>query len=238
MGHDDLERRLRSERGPREAGYAPADLPASIEARSRPRWAATIVRGGLLAAAAGAAVLAVIVVSGGLGGRGGFGDGGVSPTPGDATSQAPTPTMTPAQELGSCQPGQVVMTAEPWGGAAGSRGTTVTLSLAPGAAACHPSVSAVGRVLDGQGVPVIESVAGPVDLPLLTLEAGTTYQVGVAWSNWCDPAPAGPLSLQLRLSDWSSWATVAVAAGGADPVPPCNGDGGSNLSVTGLQAMP
>jgi hypothetical protein len=182
-------------------------------------------------------VIAVVAVSGGLGGRGGFGASATS-TPGDAKSQAASPSPSTMPGIGACRPSDVAMAAEPWGGAAGSRGTIVTLTLAPGATACHPDVSALGRVVDANGAAVVESVAGPVDLPLLTLEAGTSFQVGVSWSNWCDPAPAGPLGLQLRFADWNQGATVEVAAGGADPVPPCNGEAGSTLSVTGLQSAP
>jgi hypothetical protein len=65
------------------------------------------------------------------------------------------------------------------------------------------------------------------------LEAGASYTVGVAWSNWCDPAPAGPVGLELQL-DGSSW-TPVPASGGADPVPPCMGSAATSLSVTELQ---
>ncbi|MEO8246392.1 MAG: hypothetical protein ABI622_04650 [Chloroflexota bacterium] len=242
MNHDDLERQLRSQAGPREQGYHPNPLPAEPRAPAQRRRVPTVLRGGLFAAAAAAAVLAVVVVSGGLDGPLGVGGDVSSPSPSDVKTQAATPSVSPgtAAEPAACQPEDVVFTAEPWGGAAGSRGTSVTLALADGAAACHPANGALGRILDGTGATLVESVGGPTDLPLLTLQAGTTYQVGVAWSNWCDAHPAG-ITLELRLDGWSEWVAAQPhlpGTGGPDPVPPCMGDGGTNLSVTEVQPAP
>ncbi len=239
MNHDDLERQLRSQSGPREQGYHPAPLPAEPGAPSRAAGVPSVLRGGLFAAAAAAAVLAVVFVSGGLNGQFGVGGDVSTPSPSDAKTQAATPSVTAsAAEPGACRPEDVVLTAEPWGGAAGSRGTSVTIALADGAAPCHPANAALGRILDGTGATLVESVAGPTDLPLLTLQTGTTFQVGAAWSNWCGAAPAAPVTLELRLADWRDWVTVEVQAGGVDPLPPCMGDGGTNLSVTEVQPAP
>lgn len=243
MNHDDLERQLRSQSGPREHGYRPTALPVEPGARAHRRGVSPVLRGGLFAAAAGAAVLAVVIVSGGLDGRFGVGGDVSTPSPGDVKTQGPTPSVAPSSgaEPAACRPEDVVLTAEPWGGAAGSRGTSVTLSLADGAPACHPANVAYGRILDGTGATLVESAGGPTDLPLLTLQSGTTFQVGVAWSNWCDAAPAVPITLELRLGDWSDWAAVQPhlpGTGGPDPVPPCIGEGGTNLSVTGVQPAP
>ena len=243
MNHDDLERQLRSQSGPREQGYHPALLPAEPGARSQRPGVAPLLRGGLLVAAACAAVLAVVIVSGGLDGRSGVGGDVSTPTPGDGRTQAATPSVAPstAGEPGACRPEDVVLTAEPWGGAAGSRGTSVTLTLADGAAPCHPANAVSGRILDATGATLVENLAGPTDLPLLTLQAGTTYQVGVAWSNWCEAAPAAPVTLELRLSNWSEWVAVEhhlPGTGGPDPVPPCMGDGGTSLTVTEVQPAP
>jgi hypothetical protein len=238
MNHDDLERQLRSQSGPRERGYHPTPLPAEPGAPSQRRGPA-VLRGGLFAAAAAASVLAVVIVSGALNGQFGVGGDVSTPSPSDVKSQAATPSVAPtAAEPAACRQVVVVLTAEPLGGAAGSRGTSVTLTLADGAAPCHPANAALGRMLDATGATLVESVAGPTDLPLLTLHAGTRYQVGVAWSNWCDAAPAAPVTLELRLGDWDAWVTVDAPAGGVDPVPPCMGDGGTNLSVTEVQPGP
>lgn len=232
MGHDDLERRLRTERGPREAGYAPADLPATIEQRERPRRAASVMRVGLLAGAAVAALLAVAIVSGlGRGGNanvGGVGSGSPTASPSSALA-TPTPV---ASTGGACAAGDVVSTAEPWGGAAGGRGTIVTVTLADGAAACDVATGPRGRMVDGSGAQLVVSDVAVTGTT--RLEPGARYTVGVEWSNWCQSAPAGPVGLELQL-DGSSWMPVAVS-GGADPVPPCNGTDPTSLSVTELQA--
>lgn len=229
MGHDDLERRLRTERGPRDAGYAPADLPATIEERERPRRTASVMRVGLLAGAAVAALLAVAIVSGlGRGGTGGVGTGG-SPSATPSTAAAtPTPV---ARTGGACAASDIVLTAEPWGGAPGGRGTVVTVSLADGAASCEVATGPRGRMVDAPGTQLVASDAAAAGTT--RLEAGASYTVGVQWSNWCDPAPMGPVGLQLQL-DGSSWVEVP-ASGGADPVPPCSGTDPTSLSVTELQ---
>lgn len=239
MNHDDLERQLRSQPGRREEGYRPALLPAEPGPPSLGRRTPPLLRSGLFAAAAVAAVLTVLTVSGGPDGRSGVGGDVPTPTPSDAREEA-TPSVVPgsAAEPGACRPEDVVLTAEPWGGAAGSRGTSVTLALADGAHACHPANGALGRIVDATGATLVESIAGPVHLPLLTLQPRTSYQVGVAWSNWCAAAPAAPVALELRLADWSEWVTVDAPGGGADPVPPCMGDGATSLSVTEVQAAP
>ena len=232
MGHDDLERRLRTERGPREAGYAPADLPATIDERARPRRATSVMRVGLLAGAAMAALVAVAIVSGI--GRGIVSVGGGGSTTPTATPSSVAATPTPGASTGSaCAASDVVLTAEPWGGAAGSRGTVVTVTLADGAAPCDVATGPRGRMVDGSRSQLVvsDSAVGGTT----RLEAGASYTVGVAWSNWCDPAPAGPVGLELQL-DGSSW-TPVPPSGGADPVPPCMGSDPTSLSTTELQLV-
>lgn len=243
MNHDDLERQLRSQSGRREQGYRPIALPAEPGARSHRPRVLPVLHGGLFVAVAAAAVLAVVIGSGGLDGRFGVGADVPTPSPSDVKTEVPTSSVAPssAPELAACRPEDVVLTAEQWGGAAGSRGTSVTLALAEGAAPCHPANGALGRMLDGTGATLVESVGGPTHLPGLTLQAGTTYQVGIAWSNWCEAAPAAPVTLELRLEGWSEWVAVQPdppGTGGPDPVPPCMGDGGTNLSVTEVQPAP
>ena len=162
MNHDDLERQLRSQSGPREQGYHPTPLPAEPGAPARRRGVPPVLRGGLFAAVASAAVLAVVIVSGGLDGQLGVGGGVATPSPSDAKTQEATPSVAPSTtaEPGACRPEAVVLTAEPWGGAAGSRGTSVTLTLADGAAPCHPANAVSGRILDATGATLVETEDG------------------------------------------------------------------------------
>ena len=226
MGHDDLERRLRTERGPREAGYAPADLPATIEQRERPRRAASVMRVGLLAGAALAALLAVAIVSGlGRGGSGGVGSGSASATP---SASATTPAGG-----GACAAADLVLAAEPWGGAAGGRGTVVTVTLADGAAACDLGTPQ-GRIVDSTGRQLV--VSPQMAAGVTPLAAGASYTVGVEWSNWCGPIQSVPVGLELSF-DGTSWLPVP-AVGGVVSVPPCMGSDPTSLSVTDLQSAP
>ena len=70
MTHEDLERQLRSQRGPREDGYAPAGLPATLGTGLESSRAPRLVRGGVLVGVAVAGALTVAVVSSILSGNG------------------------------------------------------------------------------------------------------------------------------------------------------------------------
>jgi hypothetical protein len=222
MNDNDLERDLRSQRGPREEGYAPAGLPMTLEeAPVRASGYSRLPRVAMFAGVAVAGALAVALVAGIFSGSGpDVGSGSESPS-------ASTPPM------GVCQPADVVFNAEPWGGGMGSRGTVVTVTLADGRYACTLGGGVAASIKDANGDVIVSAqtaAAGSVDL-----EPDAAFTVGVAWSNWCGAAPAAPVSLSLKFEGWASAVPVDVP-GGLDPVPPCNGAGEpSALSVTNLQ---
>ncbi len=248
MNHDDLERRLRSEHGSREAGYAAQPLPGSLAAQSRQM--PSLLRGGLLAAAAAAGLLVALAVTGNLGAAPEVGGDPVgshvavaTPTEAVATpatptaTPTPTPTPTPGGAIAACATGDVDATAEPWGGAAGSRGTLVTLSLAGGAMPCALDGATGARVLDRSGSLVVDGVAEPNLNPVRPIlgddAAGRgAFSIGVTWSTWCDAAPAAPLTFEVSVGS-ATWITDQ-----APLVPPCLGDGGTSLSVVGPQPAP
>src|SRR6187402_722919 len=123
MNDNDLERRLRAETGPREQGYAPSQLPETPDAAPGAPRRSHFMRGALVLGTVAAGVLAVLAASALMSPgapNGGVGAGGTS------TSEATASPREPA----ACQPMDLELTAEPWGGAAGSRGTVVTISLA------------------------------------------------------------------------------------------------------------
>lgn len=243
MGHEDLERRLRIERGPREAGYQPVDLPATLDAGGRPpRRVPPLVRAGLLAAVAAAAVLTVAVLGGVLPGGTLVGDEVPSAAPvtetasPSATVTQPSATAMPA--IGACQVDDLDLAAEAWGGAAGSRGTSVSVTLAAGAEPCELAQHVSGRIEDGTGAVLVEAEAEAVDAATpLSLDAGSRYAIGVSWSNWCGADPLEPLGLELAVGS-DAWTAVPAPGDGAIPVPPCMGDGDSTLSVTEIQPAP
>lgn len=226
MTNDDLERQLRSQHGPRDEGYLPTNLPASLE-QGRPAGAqpSRLVRIGAFVGVAAAAALVVAMV-------GGFFSGG---DPGVGSS----PSASGAAEPVACSRADVTLGGEPWGGAAGSRGTTVTITLAGGRDDCVLAPVTGAEITGGSPVGVsLASVnaSGADNGPSVLLSADAAYTVGVAWSNWCGVTVPEPVTLALFFNGWPGPARVTVAPGGIDPVPPCSGGRETNLSVTDLQA--
>ena len=242
MKDNNLEHRLRSEIGPREQGYVASRLPDALGGRpptgaSRQQVAVILsaVAAGILVVAAGSMVLS----------RGnGQNSGAILP---DAFA---SPSGTPAPE--ACQPNEVFLIAEPWGAAAGSRGTTVYIGYRgapnPSRFQCDLPLGIGGEVVDALGNVLLSKapVPGAPTVELMTARAvplGVAwdggYDLGVAWSNWCSDEPAAPLRLNLLVPGWTAPVEVPVPAGGADPVPPCLGAGQpSNLSLTQPQRSP
>lgn len=233
MSDNDLERDLRAQRGPREDGYQPAVLPMAFDdASAAGAKPSRLGRAGLFVGVGVAGALAVAVIAGIVSGPGSgpeVGSGSTEPSPSGAQS-------TPA-----CGPADVMLAGEPWGGAAGSRGTTVTVTLASGRYDCTLAPVTGAQITGGGsvGVSLGSEVASEADLgPSVPLSADTAYTVGVAWSNWCGTSVSEPVTLALSFLGWPAPRQVAVASGGIDPVPPCSGGGETSLSVTDLQPAP
>jgi len=229
MNDNDLERDLRSQRGPREEGYVPARLPMALEdAPAAGRRPSRLPRAAMLVAAGLAGALAVAFAAGVFSG----------PGPGVGANGSTSPSAeasTPASGGGACGPQDVSMTGEPWGGAAGSRGTVVKVGLASGRDACQLGKAVAAEIADANGSVLVTSGPSAAGGPV-ALAAGDSYTIGISWSNWCAAAPAAPVSLALKMSGWDSFVTVPVASGGLDPVPPCLGSAEPTvLSWSGLE---
>jgi len=231
MNDQDLERDLRTQRGPREEGYVPGRLPMTLDGGAVVgRRPARLPRVAMLVAAGLAGALAVAVAAGVFSGP----EPGVGAN-GSASPSAEASTRPSGGE--ACGPEDVSLTAEPWGGAAGSRGTVVTVALASGGQACQLRKGLVAEITDANGGVLVTSGPSAAGEPV-ALAAGDTYTIGISWSNWCEAAPASPLSLALKMSGWESFAMVPVASGGLDPVPPCMGSAEPTaLSWSGLEAQ-
>jgi hypothetical protein len=66
--------------------------------------------------------------------------------------------------------------------------------------------------------------------------SGTQLQMGVSWSNWCGPAPAEPLSLEIRFATDDVWIPIVPPSGSTVLVPPCMGSGQpAALNLSGLE---
>ena len=234
MNDNDLERELRSQRGPREAGYNPTTLPMALEEGPAPgAKPSRLGRAGLFVGVGVAGALAVAVIVGVLSGP------GSGPDVGSGNSTEPSPSD--ALSAPACGPADVTLTGEPWGGAAGSRGTTVTVRLASGRYNCTLAPVTGAQITGGGsvGVGVGSEIASGADLgPSVPLGADTAYTVGVTWSNWCGASVSEPVTLALTFHGWPAPRQVEIADGGIDPVPPCSGGGETSVSVTDLQPAP
>lgn len=164
---------------------------------------------------------------------------GSNPGIGGTTSASPSASASPAPSPGDgmCDSSDVTFISEPWGGAAGSRGTTVTIALAAGRSACRLPNAVTAQIEDANGTVLVShewtGAGGSV-----VLEPGGAFDIGIEWSNWCGSDPGSPLTLSLKLDGWPAWVPVTPPAGGANPVPPCLGDAPSTLSLSGLQPRP
>lgn len=230
MNDNDLERDLRSQRGPREAGYNPAVLPMALDdapaARANP---SRLGRTGLFVGAGVAGALAVAAAAAILAGP------GAGPGVG-AGSEAPSAEAT-AAPVGACGILDVAFTAEPWGGAAGSRGTVVFVSLATGRYACHLAVPIVATIADAGGRVLVSGGTASPD-GTVDLFQGARFQLGIRWSNWCGADIAEPVALSLSARGWASAAPVDIPTPGIAQ-PPCSGTGQvTSLSLTELEAAP
>ena len=228
MNDKDLEHRLRSETGPREPGYVPAQLPATLEGeRGRPRRA---LRLAVLVPAVLAGV-AVVLVAGALLSQN-EPDGVGSRVPPTAMPSV-LPTASEQAPGGRCTAADFAWTADPWMGAAGSRGTTVLMRGVVSLESCHIDGSVHVLLRDNNGGTVVTTDADSSDV---TVTAGSVFEMGVAWSNWCGNEPPQPIQLSLTLPGDVN--EVLPAPDRPDiPVPPCNGPGlPSNLSVTDIQS--
>jgi len=230
MNDNDLERQLRTQAGPREEGYVPARLPDSLDDAPAHR-PSPVMRAAVLIPAVAAGVLVVGITAAAIRG---FGSNGSNV--GGAGSSEPTASASSAEQV-ACSAGDVTFAAEPWGGAAGSRGTVVSVALKDGASACLISKNVSARITDANGAIVVSSTSLGMLLPNKLLRHGDVFSLGVAWSNFCGDTPADPLSLQVRFGNIPDWMTVDESVSAPTiPVPPCLGvNSPGNLSITDLQ---
>ncbi|HEV8252424.1 MAG TPA: DUF4232 domain-containing protein [Candidatus Limnocylindria bacterium] len=224
MNDDNLERELRSQRGPREAGYVPVPLPMTPdEGPVGNRRPSRLPRAMMLVAAGAAGALAVAFAAGVFSGTGP-----------EVGSSSTTPSAEASAAPGTCGPDDVTLEAEPWGGAAGSRGTLVTISLADGRDACVVIGAISAQIKDANGSVLVDGESAGAG-ESVSLEPGSAPALSITWSNWCGPSPAAPVGLWVALEGWPSALSVTVPDG-TDPVPLCLGASvPSSLSVADLE---
>jgi hypothetical protein len=232
MNDKDLERQLRAQRGPREEGYVPSDLPVTSDTAPRLRQS-QLLRAAVLVPAIAAGVLAVAVAGAMLRGNGTLNIGGV-------TTPAPTASASGSVIGGIrvCRNEDLSISAEAWGAAAGSRWTVATVELANGRSPCALiPVAIAARMTDANGTVLIMSdIPHPMSRDVATMTANERHTFAIQWSNWCGPQPEQPVALSVSVEEGTHWKDVQPPAGGADPVPPCLGESEpSHLGATEVE---
>jgi Domain of unknown function (DUF4232) len=259
MNGDRIEHSLRG-RGPREHGADLAPLPASItEARAqlgiigRHRRLPLVARAvATVGAAAAGVILAALAGTWLLGGFQPGGTGGsvsvssptattpslqVTPTPQATMAPTPQATAQPSPAVTACLASSLHASAQPWGGAAGSRGTTLTVTNS-GTVTCTLHGRPGASIADASGAVLVSTAeaATPSD-PVMRLAPGQSAITSVVWSNWCGTTPSAPMQVTLVIGGQ----TLAVEADASAPavlVPPCLGSAASSLSTIAFQAGP
>jgi hypothetical protein len=219
MNRDQIERALR-QAGPREHGYVHVSLPTTA-GEARPRrglvFAARVAT--FATVVAGGAAVALLLTRG-VGGLG----------PGTGAASAPpsggTPSLSPI--LATCRAGDFAWTADPWGGFAGGRGTSVLAKVVSSVPACTISGRARLVLMDANGTELATVVAPATRT---TLHADEAVEMGVTWSNWCGASPSLPVSLSVALPDSPP---VTLTPDGSE-VPGCSGGAATSLGATNFQ---
>jgi uncharacterized protein DUF4232 len=161
--------------------------------------------------------------------------GGCSGTLSRAPSVTASPSVLPSGPVtaASCTTADVQATGGPWGGAAGSRGADVSVSL-KGATRCVFPARPVVAILDAHGVVVVQ--ASPVVASSQPpLAAGSPASFSILFSNWCAPGPKLPFRAVLVVAgDTVEIAGLSLTT--VDALPPCNGPGQpATISATDWQ---
>jgi uncharacterized protein DUF4232 len=225
--HDRLERSL-GEPGPRERGYRPRPLPGTLaEAQRERRGTGFILRSALLVGVAAGAAVVTLAVLARLPADNRAGGPGVS-----ASAQA-SPRSDPSAP---CLVSNLAIAPDPWGGAMGTRGTTILFRTVDSAGACTVSGGPAASIVDAGGRVLVRAPA--VSGPPVQLGPGKVAELNVTWSNWCGTAPAQPLTLVLDLGASPIRIEVKSLDGGATmSPPPCLGPGESSaFSVHAIEA--
>ena len=117
-------------------------------------------------------------------------------------------------------------------GAAGSQFTTVLLVAAM---RCSVDAFPAMGLRDANGAELVGSAAGGPGR--IDLDPNVSYSSAVRLANWCNPEPAFPLALVVRIGSEEVGVTGSSFPDEGD-MPPCNGGGGPILEAGQWEAAP
>jgi len=167
----------------------------------------------------------------------------VAPTPTPSPTMVPTETAAPSSESATPAPsavaGGVACTAADLKashdlveGGAGSRFTSVVLVAA---SKCSVGAYPAIGLRDAHGAELVGSASGGPGQ--IELDPNVSYTSAIRFDNWCNPEPAYPVALVIRIGAEE----VAVSGSsfpGEGDMPPCNGPGGPTLQAGAWEAAP
>jgi len=149
-----------------------------------------------------------------------------SPTPATVaptvTVAAPSavPTVAPIQ---ACAPADLAMRVVSWGGAAGQRIASLTLTNVGPSACTLPSVTQP-QLVDGTGSILIDGTAVTFS-PALTIAAGASLTSMAQDGNYCGPDPVAPVTVAIALPGGGRVVATPVSATDTAGLAPCMGSG-------------
>jgi hypothetical protein len=165
-------------------------------------------------------------------------------TPGPVVTQLPSPSLAPTESATSaptpsgiaaapaCTAADLKASHDLVEGAAGSRGTAVLLVAA---SRCSVDLYPAMGIRDANGRELVGSTAGGVGR--IDLAPNGSYTSLVRFADWCNPDPAFPLTLVVRIGAEEVGVTGSSFPDEGD-MPPCNGGGGPVLEAGAWEAAP
>jgi hypothetical protein len=154
-------------------------------------------------------------------------------SPSVAPSASPSVTASPSAAEAACTGTDLTVTGGPWGGAAGSRGSDITVQNQAASPCLLPAGPTVAMI-DPSGVVLLANTppqggTGP------SLAPGGALGFSLLIGNWCDQGISLPAHFSLALASGTvDIANLAVQS--LDDLPPCNGPGQpASISTTAWQ---
>ena len=158
-----------------------------------------------------------------------------SPSPSASHTESPSATTSAMPSASTsagpvaCAPADLSVANGQWEGAAGSRGTNLTVQNVSSAPCLIPGRALVALV-DADHRQLVASPPDSTVAPLV-LSAGESAASDVLVGNVCGPAPAAPVALVVAFLGSTVESTGPPISSG-DGLPPCNGPGPATIQTS------